>query len=381
MLPELKYLAVNWIDGMKISENHFIQSENSTTDRIRDNAAGFLTSYNYGLFPPKPGAASSFNLSVNIDQSKLIRVKILECRAITAGGMRIEIGGEYAAKINTIESKVDAANEEEFYIVVAVNPYERIPVGEPDPNEVPLRYPFVLASYSIQVISSKKINTNLDPAYHLIVGKLKNNGIELSLDADFIPPCTSILSYPKLKQDYQELGGLLGEIGAYATAIVQKVKTEKQKTELALNVNYMAEKIVFFLAEKIAKYRFTVSKQPPVYMIETFLSFAYTIKSCIDCQTEKDREMMITYFQEWTGLTPSQFQKKLNDLIEVEYNHQDISAVIQEIKGFTGVMVKLFKQMSKLKYIGDQLDSGVVIGETRENRKPETKKGWSFLND
>jgi hypothetical protein len=381
MLPEIKHLPVNWIDGMKISEAHFIQSENSITDRIRDNAALFMSANNYGLLQPKPGTSSSFNLSINVDQSKLMRVKLLECRAITAGGIRIEIGGDYAAKINTFEAKIDTGKDEEFYVIVAVNPYERVPVGEPDPNEVPLRYPNVMPSYSLQVIPASKINTNLNPSYHLIVGKLRTNGVEVVVDADFIPPCASISSYSKLRQEYQELGGLLGEIGSYATAIVQKVKTEKQKTELALNVNYMAEKIVFFLAEKIAKYRWTVSQQPPVYMIETFLSFAYIIKSCIDCQTEKDRETLITYFQEWTGLSPAQFQKRLNDVIETEYNHQDIASAIAEIKTFTLVMVKLFKQMSKLKYIGDQVDSGVVIGETREQKKPEPKRGWSFLND
>lgn len=71
----------------------------------------------------------------------------------------------------------------------------------------------------------------------------------------------------------------------------------------------------------------------------------------------------------------------MNDLIEIEYNHQDIAVAIQEIKTFTAVMVKLFKQMSKLKFIGDQVDSGVVIGETREQKKPEPKRGWSFLNE
>ncbi|MFN7846377.1 MAG: hypothetical protein ACK5P4_04075 [Bacteroidota bacterium] len=381
MLPEIKYLPVNWIDGMKISESHFLQSENSITDRIRDNAAILISSNNYGLLKPKPGRDASFNLSINVDQSKLMRVKLLECRAITAGGMRIEIGGEYAASINTFETKVDPVKDEEFYVVVAINPYDRIPVGEPDPAEVPLRYPHVIPSYSLQVINSVKINTNLNPAYHLIIGKIRTNGVEVVVDNDFIPPCSCISAFPKLKQEYQELGGLLGEIGTYATTIVQKVKTEKQKTDLAINVNYLAEKIVFFLAEKIAKYRWTVSQQPPVYMIETFLSFAYIIKSCIDCQTEKDRESMITYFQEWTGLSPAQFQKRLNDVIEIEYNHQDIALSIREIKTFTQVMVKLFKQMSKLKYIGDQVDSGVVIGETREQKKPEPKRGWSFLND
>ena len=58
-----------------------------------------------------------------------------------------------------------------------------------------------------------------------------------------------------------------------------------------------------------------------------------------------------------------------------------IGKIIFEVKTFTSVMVKLFHQMSKLKYIGDQPDSGVVIGETVEPKKPEPKRGWSFLND
>jgi hypothetical protein len=41
----------------------------------------------------------------------------------------------------------------------------------------------------------------------------------------------------------------------------------------------------------------------------------------------------------------------------------------------------LFRQMSKLKYIGDVQDSGVVIGETVEPKKQEKKQGWSFLTE
>ena len=144
---------------------------------------------------------------------------------------------------------------------------------------------------------------------------------------------------------------------------------------------YIAEKIVFFLADKVARYRWTISQLPPVFMFETFLSFAYLFKSAFDCQTEKEREQMFTYFQQWTDLSPAQFQSRLTGVIEIEYNHQDIAAAIFEIKTFTSVMVKLFHQMSKLKYIGDQPDSGVVIGETVEPKKSEPKRGWSFLND
>lgn len=144
---------------------------------------------------------------------------------------------------------------------------------------------------------------------------------------------------------------------------------------------YVAEKIIFFLADKIANYRWTVVEQPPVYMIETFLSLAYLTKSSFDCVTEKEREQLFTYFEQWTGLTPDQFQTRMNSVIEIDYNHQDIAKAVYEVKTFTAIMVKLFNQMSKLKYIGDQQDRNIVIGETIEQKKPEAKKGWSFLND
>src|ERR1035437_5280438 len=106
MLPELKYLPVNWIDGMKISEVHFLQLENSIVDRVRDSAALAITNYNYGLLPPIPGTKTSLTLMVTKDQSGLLRMKLTECRSVTAAGVRIEISGEGFSKLNTFETTI-----------------------------------------------------------------------------------------------------------------------------------------------------------------------------------------------------------------------------------------------------------------------------------
>jgi hypothetical protein len=381
MLPEIKYLPVNWIDGMKISAVHFNQLESSIVDRVRDTSALALTNFNYGLLAPMPGNKTSLTLQVSKDQSGLIRIKLTECRAITAAGVRIEISGEGYSKLNTFETTISAKTDEDIFIVIAVNPFERVPFGQPKAEESPVRYPFGIPAFHLEAKPASQLNVGLKPAYHLVIGKLKSAFGELTLDTNFIPPSTSINSHAKLKEEYNNLGDLLGQIGNYSTVIVQKVRFEKQKTDLAINIMYVAEKIIFFLADKIAKYRWTVAEMPPVYMIETFLSLAYLTKSTFDCVTEKEREQMFTYFEQWTELTPAQFQNRLNAVIEIDYNHQDIATAIQEVKTFTAIMVKLFNQMSKLKYIGDQQDRNIVIGETIEQKKPEAKRGWSFLND
>lgn len=386
MLPELKYFPVNWVDGMKISEAHFNHMQSFIADNIRDTMALGITNFNYGLLPPAPGEKSSLDIAFSADQAKLLRVKVLTCRAVTPGGARIEIRNDDEHKnfnLTQLENKfnVEDATEKNYDIVISVNPFNRIPVGQPDPEESPIRHPYSSSDYKLEILPSSQINHNKPGAFQITLARFEVNGGEVQLNEQYIPPSLSVMSSKRLLDEYLKLGAILGETGSHATAIVQKVKSERQKTDLAVNISYLSEKIVFFLADKIARYRWVLSQLPPIYMLETFVSFAYLFKSATDCQTEKEREQMFTYFQQWTELTPAQFNNRLNALIEIEYNHQDIGAAVKEINNFMTIILKLFKQMIKLKYIGDQPDSGVVIGETVEPKKQDKKPGWSFLTD
>src|SRR5687767_9880099 len=91
MLPYIKYNNVNWVDGMKITKDHFVSQENAYQDKIRDSTGIFLHSYNYGLLQPSPGKEKSIDFSVDTDRNNVIRVNLYECRAITRSGSRIEL--------------------------------------------------------------------------------------------------------------------------------------------------------------------------------------------------------------------------------------------------------------------------------------------------
>src|ERR1019366_1943604 len=93
MLPPLKYFNVNWVDGMKLSSNHFVEQENALIDHLRDIAALNITSYNYGLLGPVSGDSKSLDLKVDVDRTSLLRVHLNKCRALTPSGARIEITG------------------------------------------------------------------------------------------------------------------------------------------------------------------------------------------------------------------------------------------------------------------------------------------------
>jgi hypothetical protein len=386
MLPEIKHFSVNWIDGMKINKNHFIQLENAISDQLRD-AIGFnLTNYNYGLLPPAPGMNNSLDLHLDFDQARMIRLKLLECRAITHGGARIEIVNSQQHKLTmpldqlSVELNSNELTENEYDIIVTVNPFNHIPTGSPNPEENPPRHPYTIPEYRIQIIPQGQLNDANQWAYHLIVGKMRVVGGEVKLYEDYIPPCSTIGSHSPLLDIYYNLGNILSAIGSNTTKILQKIKSKGQQDSLAQNVLYLSEKIVFFLANEMTPFRLLNPDRPPVFMIIPFIQLAHLTKTALYCMPINEKEELANYFSDWTERSPGAFENIMEDLIAVEYNHMNISAAVKQVKKFADVISTLCEKLSELDYIGKTKPKtkparGILVNEESEDKK---RKGWSF---
>src|ERR1700733_8442480 len=123
MLPPLKYYNVNWVDGMKLTRNHFLDQENAFVERMRDSLGIYLTSYNYGLLSPEPGSTNSLQHTADVDRATFLRVKVTQCRAITPSGARIEILANHPFKQNLVaEYNLSGSTHGKLlYIVISVN--------------------------------------------------------------------------------------------------------------------------------------------------------------------------------------------------------------------------------------------------------------------
>ncbi len=71
MPAPLKYPNVNWVNGMKIRKEHFIQQENAFDDKLKDVTACFLNGYNYGLLPIWGKEDGSFRMVSKINNQTL----------------------------------------------------------------------------------------------------------------------------------------------------------------------------------------------------------------------------------------------------------------------------------------------------------------------
>lgn len=197
MSEKPKYYSVNWVDGMKINKDHFIDAYNATVYHQYLLGKSMINPYNYGLLPGT-GNTPSLDISFEISSSNQIIIKVERCLAITSGGYIIDIDSkESELSVFTINiSKEELPSDEDlsgqFYIVLKIDPYDRIPFGEADPKENPPRHPYIIPGYEVAILPVEQMNKIGFGEYYQIIGKIIVKENIPSLDDTYIPPCSRV---------------------------------------------------------------------------------------------------------------------------------------------------------------------------------------------
>jgi len=381
----VKY-KVNWIDGMKINKNHFIDSEDSLISLLERSLQKNITPNNFGILPSYNDGLKSIDITISLDGQDSIEVAINSCVAVTMGGSLIYITSEtkdlleQSGYILKHQYTLDR-EDEEWYIVLSTNPYKTIPVGNSDPNEEPPRHPFALPEYKINVVSKSEINSKELGLYHVTIGKiiLTDNGPQLY--DNFIPPCTSIQSHEDLKYTYTELGYFLNQMEAYCMHIIQKIHQKKQTNDLAHMVLHLSERTMQYVNSIISQFRLIDKYEPPIGMIAKQINLARTIKSSLDVYVGTGKEELLNYLTDWCDLNQGAFENVLIEMIDLEYQHTDVNAALSKTASFTKLMLSLFKKLNELDYIGKKNNSNIFVKEEVVNSDNDVKNRRSFLLD
>jgi len=377
MLPERTHWPVNWADGMKITRSHLLAGDNAVRDAIRDMGGLLLNPFNYGLLPPAPGKDSP--LALVCDGQELV---LTLCRAITPGGARIDIN----AAQPPLRLALSAAREEWVrlgqttgYAVVEVNPFEPQPWGQPNPDEEPLRYPFATPGYRLGAVPESALASALSAAFHLPVGRLTlANGV-FGLDVNYVPPCRMVGVLPTLQQRYLTIGSKMGEIAGLATAIVVRVRTNARSGQpnlLATTIGYLAESTVRTIADNLDAFQVRGGHESPVFVAEFGMRFARALTLMIRCTPDRDKEAMFSYFKNWCGISPMQFESALQDVLDTEYNHADCQPMLATIGRLCDVVITLFDKLSQLNYVEKDKDEFFVDRQDTPASKTGNKSSF-----
>ena len=373
MLPEITHYPVNWVDGMKIARRHFAEADHFTTDHLRDATALHLRPDYYGLLPTTNELGSpSFELLLSVDAQNEVQARLTQCRAVTAGGVRIEITATstpLAARTNLVQLLntfgLAATEGLRFSVVLTVNPFERVPTGTPSPDELPPRHPYTRPAYALSFVPTQQLSSTLGVAFALPVGELLLTDGELRPVAHFIPPSTALASHPALLQALHQLDFQLTELETDAFKIIHKVKLRTDKrSHLADLVRELAERTVFALAQQLTTLRLMAAGQPPVYLLDALLRVAKQIKTSLDSLTEAEREELLKYFEQWSETLPATLLAALQTAVTLTYNHQLVHEHLRHQQYLWQLIGTIFRQLSQLEYIG------------------KNKEGWqTFINE
>ena len=350
MLENLSHLPVNWMDGMKISRRHFVEMEYFIHEQVRDSNAQQLTDFNYGILP----ADRSLDLTVFCDFNLQVNVELNACKAITPNGSRIYIDTPGYIKLNTnfkeIASRfgLQSSLKQQLFIILSINPFSRIPAGEPLLEEDPPRHPSTQGEVKLDIIPAGQINDALLRT-GIIIGMISYNNGELIFERDYIPACSSIGSLPVLLDWYNKFRQKLEKWGQYSLEIARKTNQKDYKEITLLNgVNKLAEKMLEKLADQKLHYQWIVGKSAPVFMCEQLLRNVQYVLTIMDCFDSKDSKTLYDYFSSEAGLTSNILETQLLKAVQIHYNHNNIVAALIEIESVYNTLLNLFEKLVRI---------------------------------
>ncbi|MET4080720.1 hypothetical protein ABIB40_000664 [Pedobacter sp. UYP30] len=379
MILPLKYKPVNWIDGMKISSGHFVNTDQFIQDINRDTASLFINKNNFGLLPPFKGETKSLNLEILARASNHLHIKLNGCNAINSDGMHISIGGSTEGYTFDHYFKQDNASDSDgtYFVILSVNPFDRIASGVPDPDETPLRYPEIENNYKISIVPAGQINGKTNDYFE--VGKFVKSGDNIQIDSNFIPACTSVVSHPALIGYYENFGSYLNEFQLLSFRIIDKITSKENISPIGKNVKSLCDSMVNFVARIYFSYRNDAQYRTPVFLVNYFSEMAHLFFTSIKSISGAEREELLKYFYEWKDVTPGNFEELLSRLIEHVYQHHDIQSSMQLIDEFMKVMIALWTKLSSLEYIGQRKEN-IVVAEQQMKQQTQARKTWTLLD-
>ena len=379
-----KYHAINWTDGVKITQDHFLESYYNAVNSDQDYTSTRLNSYNYGVIGSSGGNLKSLEIETHIHTNERLVLKLQACNAITAGGARIIFqpemyGGELPTA--TVESgSIDTTTAVDFAVVLTINPFELVPVGEPDPEVIPLHHPYALPKISLSIVQKDQLNDNFLNSYFLIVGHVEwKNGV-FNLDESFIPPVTKIKYNNELQVFYDRICQVMTELKSNSILINAKNRTKYQNNRLARNTYALCSKVLDFIAENQFEFNQTGMEEPPIFIASRISVLANYLSNEMALMEKSEKEEVLQYYYEWIDIKPSIFEATMGEVMQYKYNHLDISAMISKVDYFIAIMSRLWKKLGQLEYVGQRKENIVISEDRQDTQETQKSRSWSIID-
>lgn len=383
MIKLTSYDAVNWIDGMKISQKHLDAHTNFILDGLREVRTLVANSFNYGLLPLdfKKQDHAIFDILDSLTGDAQLTIK--NCRALTPSGFQIELI-DFTTNLKELIPQVGEELSQQrlsYYLIISVNPFDKIPHGTLDLEETPPRYPYTRASYRIALLPTSSFDAcrSNSEGNFIVFAKVFVQGDSIQMDLNFIPPCTSLHSHPLLLNHYAYATKAMAMLQKYAVKIIQKNSMGQQNVKLASSVKQLCYVLIQTIGSGYFHFKNVVPHVSPLYFVGCFSQLAILLYQVTQVLSPADLEEMLHYFGEWSDVAPNIFLNQLTNVAEIKYQHTDCGTHLNEVQIFLRSLESIFLRLSELDYIGQRKEN-IIVNEFEVMPTPKSNRSWSVLD-
>lgn len=381
MIQPIKHYPVNWVDGMKISQQHLIEQDNFVIDSIRDSNSLQINNFNYGILPNADSHTDKTIYEIYNTATNDAELVIKKCAAITLAGYRIELS-DYKVNVRSLSKSSGSSTDEadgEYYVLASVNPFDKVPFGEIDSEEIPPRHPYGKPNYKIELVNTAILNSSYSGGNYLVLGKVSIISNIAQIDPNFIPPCASVESHPKLVEYYNSYNTSLSNLRQFTYKIIQKTAHKNQNTALAHNVKTLCKTLIDNIGDNYFRFRNVVMHQPPIFLVDIFARLALKLYNDTQLMVSSELEEMLNYSLEWSEVAPHTLLNQLTTVAEINYDHHNAGEAFFNIGQMLKSLEVIFGKLSELDYIGQRKES-IIVNEQQVKSNIDPKKGWSVID-
>lgn len=366
-MEEIAYRLVNWVEGMSVNPAHFRQQENYFIEHLRRARADRMTGCNYGLLPPAghEKVSSSFEISEQVTGRVTINLK--RCNAVTAGGCRIAYNPEGTNYLSythvfSVDEGARKGTTKLWDVILSIDPFKRIATGMPDADELPPRHPDVREHYALSIVPQGDLKYEELGMFHLVIGRVRENGGTFQVDSDYIPPCTAMAAHPDLVEYLDHFMRQLNKIEQNSARIIAKVHEKNNGSFLAENIEGMCRSILDYFAFNSCRFRNTALHASPLETVSYCSALAHVCFNSLRTIVATHKEELLHYFYEWSDITPGSLEELIANTVEIEYEHNSLRAMMLQLDSFVRVLSELWTKLCSLEYIGQHKES-IIISE------------------
>lgn len=373
-----KFNRINWQGGMKVSPEHFIQTENYHIEQMGDLRRQVVGRFGFGLLPiAEVGLQAGIQIQEHVTNQ--VEVKLNHCNAITASGERIsyQVGADNIPLSKRFspqtEENSNGKSTGHWQVILGFDPYERTPIGELDPAENPPRHPHCEGTLKLHIVSSAETDLSRYASHFITIGKIRKEGQRYVVDNNYIPPCCTMSAHEELKGYESTFNRLLLNINTSSKEIIAKVHNRAQGSNLANDIQELSRLSLSYISSIYFRLSNYGVHQHPIDCAEQLSTLASTLYVGLLSLPSVRKDELLKYFYEWSGVAPGSLEELLISTMELKYDHRDIRSVMVKLEHFIKVIEELWDKLSRLEYIGQRKESLVVSASGGQQREEERR--------